>query len=334
MQYHRIKREKDFIYTDKKDNIVDDRQLKAWFKSLAIPPVWERVEINSPRAKIWATGFDIKGRKQYIYNSKFRQKQAEQKFDRIVRFADQLEPMRALTGQHLRKRKLPREKVLAAMVRLLESACFRPGNEVYTKENESYGLTTLRSKHLSIEGDELIFSYKGKSGVQQEKHVIDAHLAKIVKELDDISGYEIFKYIDDQDHVQNITTNDLNDYIHEIMGGEFSAKDFRTWAGTVMAAVSLDEIGIVEEDDQKNLKKNIHEAIIAVSRKLGNTPAIARDAYIDPRIIDNYIHGRTLSFFKKEVNKLLKINKKLSAAELGVVCLLKKQFNEKAKKKC
>lgn len=330
MYYYRNRRGKGFVYVDKNGHTVTDDKLKACFKSLVIPPAWKKVEINtSTRAKIWATGFDAKGRKQYIYNSKFRIKQEAQKFDRILRFAARLEHMRRVTGQHLRMRKPKREKVLATMVRLLETAFFRPGNEFYAKENQSYGLTTLRSKHLEVVGNEMIFSYKGKSGQQQERHVLDARLTKIVQELDEMPGYEIFKYIDESKNIQDVKSNDLNEYIREIMGQEFSAKDFRTWAGTVIAAMALDEIGAVEASEQKKLSKNIREAVVRVSEKLGNTPAIARSSYIDPRIIDNYGQGKTLSYFKREVNKMLKTNEKLSVEELGVLCLLKRRWNTK-----
>jgi DNA topoisomerase-1 len=328
MRYFRNKRGKGFSYTDKDGNKITDPELLAFFKSLVIPPAWTKVEINSSkRAKIQATGYDVKGRKQYIYNPKFRKQKDQEKFDRIIRFADQLETMRRVTGQHLRKRKPTREKVLAAMVRLLDSAFFRPGNENYSKENESYGLTTLRSKHLEINGDEMVFSYKGKSGQFQEKHIVDAKLAKIVQELDELPGYEIFKYIDENETIIDVKSQDLNQYIREVMGEEFSAKDFRTWAGTVIAAMSLDEMGALEEVDQKKLQKNIRQAVVAVSEKLGNTPAIARSSYIDPRIIENYTEGNTLKVFEKEVNKLLKSNNNLSVEELGVLCLLKRRLS-------
>lgn len=327
---YRKKSRKGFSYFDEHNKIITDARLKAWFKSLVIPPAWKKVEINtSPRAKIWAIGYDVKERKQYIYNMHFRKRRDDQKFDRIIRFANKLEHMRRVTGQHLRKRKLSRDKVLAVMVRLLETAFFRPGNDCYSKENESYGLTTLRSKHLEINGNEMIFSYKGKSGQEQEKHITDARLTTIVKEIDELPGYEIFKFTDEKGKIHDVKSGDLNEYIRTIMGEEFSAKDFRTWAGTVIAAMALDEIGAVQEEDQNKLKKNIRHAVIAVSEKLGNTPAIARSSYIDPRIIDHYTQGRTLSNFGREVKQLLKTNENLSLEELGVLCLLRKRLERK-----
>ncbi len=326
--YFRKKHGKGFRYLDKSNIKINDEKLKDWFKSLVIPPAWTEVEITSKKsAKILVTGRDDKGRKQYIYNPKFRQQQEQEKFDRILNFADQLEHMRRVTGQHLRKRTLGREKVLACMVRLLEAAYFRPGSDRYSKENKSYGLTTMRSKHMQIEGDELIFSYVGKSGKEQERHVVDKKLARIVKEIDELPGYEIFKFIDENGVRQDVKSDHLNEYIREVMGEEFSAKDFRTWAGTVIAAMALDEIGALEEKDQKALDKNIRNAVVKVSEHLGNTPSVARGSYIDPRIIEEYIDGKTINYFQKEVNRLLKKNENLSREELGVLCMLKKRLN-------
>lgn len=326
--YYRKKHGKGFRYTDKSGETVTDNKLKEWFKSLVIPPAWTEVEISSKkRAKILVTGRDDKGRKQYIYNPKYRQQQDQEKFDRILNFADQLEHMRRVTGQHLRKRTLGREKVLACMVRLLEAAYFRPGSDRYAKENHSYGLTTMRSKHLQIDGDELIFHYIGKSGKEQERHIVDKKLAKIVQEIDELPGYEIFKFIDEDGKRQDVKSDHLNAYIRDVMGEEFSAKDFRTWAGTVIAAIALDEIGAPEEKDQKLLDKNIRNAVVKVSEHLGNTPSVARSSYIDPRVIDEYIDGKTINYFQKEVNRLIKKNENLSRQELGVLCMLKKRLN-------
>jgi len=325
--YYRKKKGKGFSYTDENGKTVTDTAVKTYLKSLVIPPAWKEVEISEKKnSKILVTGRDELGRKQYIYNPKFRQKQEQKKFDRIIEFAEQLERMRRVTGQHMRKRKPTREKVLATMVRLLESAFFRPGSDFYTKQNKSYGLTTMRSKHLEINGDELIFTYRGKSGKDQEKHITDAKLAKIVKEIDEMPGYEIFKFIDENGIIQDVKSEHLNQYIREVMGEEFSAKDFRTWSGTMIAAIALDELDVEEEKDQKTMDKNIRNAVIQVSEKLGNTPAVARSSYIDPRVIDKYINGKTLKYFQKEVNKLLKKNENLSESEIGVLCLLKERL--------
>lgn len=327
--YHRKRSGKGFTYQDKNGKTIKDAEIRDWIKSLVIPPAWTDVEISENRnADLLVTGRDDKDRKQYIYHPKYIERQNAKKFDRIIDFADQLEHMRRVTGQHLRKRKLNREKVLATMLRLLESAFFRPGNNTYSKENATYGLTTLRSKHLTIEGEEIIFNYNGKSGQEQEKHIVDKKLAKIVQEIDEMPGYEIFKYLDEDGNIVKVKSDDLNAYIHEVMGEEFSAKDFRTWAGTMIAAIALDELGVVERKDQDLLDKNIKEAVNRVSERLGNTPAVARGSYIDPRIIEDYTKGRTLKYFEKEINRLLKTAENLSKEEIGVLCMLRNRLDK------
>ena len=325
--YHRKKHGKGFTYKENDGKTIKEKETIDWIKSLVIPPAWTNVEISENRkAYLLVTGRDDKDRKQYIYHPKHTERQNSKKFDRIIDFADQLEHMRRVTGQHLRKRKLNREKVMATMLRLLESAFFRPGSETYSKENATYGLTTLRNKHLTIEGDEIIFKYNGKSGQDQEKHIIDKKLAKIVQEIDDMPGYEIFKYLDEDNNIIDVKSDDLNAYIHEVMGEEFSAKDFRTWAGTMIAAIALDELGVVNKKDQKLLDQNIKEAVNRVSERLGNTPSVARGSYIDPRVIDDYTNGRTLQYFEKEINLLLKKAENLSKEEIGVLCLLRNRL--------
>jgi len=328
--YFRKKHGKGFTYKNENGKTITNKEIRQWIKSLVIPPAWTQVEISEDRnADLLVTGRDDKNRKQYIYHPKYTERQNAKKFDRIVAFADKLEHMRRVTGQHLRKRKLNREKVMATMVRLLESAFFRPGSEAYSKENNTYGLTTLRSKHLTINGDELIFSYNGKSGQDQEKHVVDKKLAKIVKEIDEMPGYEIFKYLDDEDNIVDVKSEDLNAYIRQVMGEEFSAKDFRTWAGTMIAAIALDELGVVEKKDQALLDQNIKEAVNRVSERLGNTPSVARSSYIDQRVIEDYTKGRTLKYFEKEINNLLKKAENLSKEEIGVLCMLRNRLNKK-----
>lgn len=318
---------KSFTYLDKNKERIKDPEIINYIKSMIIPPAWKDVEITTnKRAKILAYGRDQKGRKQYIYNPKFRARKDADKFDRILHFAENLEHMRRVTGQHLRKKKMSREKVLAAMVRLLDSAYFRPGSPKYTQQNKSYGLTTIRKKHLTIEGDEMIFSYKGKSGKFQEKHVINSKLSKVIKQLEELPGYRLFKYYDENDALIFVESQDLNQYIKEIMGEEFSAKDFRTWAGTMIAAGILDELGICEKKQQKELKQRIRNAIVAVSEKLGNTPSVARDSYIDPRIFEHYKNGHTIHYFQKEIKKLLKKNENLSETEVGVLYMLKSKL--------
>lgn len=243
-----------------------------------------------------------------------------------MRFASRLERMRRVTGQHLRAKTYNRNKVLACMVRLLDLAYFRPGSARYTEENETYGLTTMRSRHLEIEDDELTFHYIGKSGKEQERQIADARLAKIIQELDDIPGYRIFKYFDEDGTKQYVDSTDLNAYIKEVMGEDFSAKDFRTWAGTMIAAVALDELGVCDPKDQNTMDERIRAAVVQVSERLGNTPAVAKSSYIDPRVIEQYMDGKTATYFSEQIDQIFAVHEHLSIEELGVLCLLKSKM--------
>ncbi len=329
--YYRRKHGTGFTYIDEQNETVKDKSIREWFTSLVIPPAWTDVEISEDKkADILATGRDAKNRKQYIYNPDFQAKHNQEKFDRIIRFAEQLEHMRRVTGQHLRKRKMSREKVLSTMLRLMDQAYFRPGSPRYTDENNTYGLTTLRKKHVEINDNEIIFSYLGKSGQEQERHVEDKKLANAIKNLDDIPGYRLFKYYDENNNKKEVEASELNDFIHECMGEEFSAKDFRTWAGTMIAALAFDELGTVSKEDQASLDKNIKSVVVSVSEQLGNTPAVAKSAYIDPRVIDNYIEGKTAHYFLDQVKHLIKDNQNLSEEELSVLCMLRESLKQKS----
>lgn len=284
---------------------VKDRKSLEYFESLKVPPAWKKVEIaKSPRAKILATGYDSSGRLQYIYNPSFRARQEKEKFERIIRFARALPKMRAVTEEHLRRPKMDREKVLACIVQLLDQEYFRIGNDVYAKENGSYGLTTIRSKHIRIDGDTVIFDYIGKSGKEQVKEVTDRRIANTIRRLDDMPGYEIFKYYDEDGNLTPVKSDDVNTYIKDVMGEEFTAKDFRTWGGTLWATAEL--LSFEKTRKKTERKKNMTSCIKRVAEKLGNTPAIARSSYIDPRILNAYEKGRDLSEIYDAVSKIQK----------------------------
>jgi len=278
---------------------LKDKELKKWIKSLVIPPAWKDTIIDlNKKSKVYAWGRDDKERKQYIYNTSWRAKQEKIKFDRIVEFASQLPHMRRVTGQYLLDKKPSKNKVLSCMVRLLDNAYFRAGNQAYAKENDTYGLTTLRSKHLDFKKDSLLFNYTGKSGKAQSRKIKDNKIIKTVKQIDKIPGYEIFKYIDENGNKHDVNSNELNEFIRDLMGEDFSAKDFRTWAGTFLAAKVLDHLGIEETTTLQ--KKKINQAIDEVAKELGNTKAIAKSSYIDPRVIEAYGESTTLSNFLKD----------------------------------
>ena len=266
---------------------INNKEKIAYYKSLKIPPAWQEVKINpSRRAKILVTGIDKAGRLQYIYNPAFRAKQEKEKFNRILLFAQALPRMRRITSQHLKGYKMDRQKVLACIVRLMDQEYFRVGNEVYAQENQSYGITTMRSKHVQIKKDSVVFDFVGKSGKEHVKEINDKAVVRIVRKLDSLPGYEIFKYYDDSGQLRPIKSSHVNEYIKEIMGEEFSAKDFRTWGGTLLATKQLAKAEFPNSERER--KKIITQCVKSVSSSLGNTPAITRGSYIDPRILDAY----------------------------------------------
>ncbi len=324
---------KGFYYLDAMGQPVKDRDILERIQALAIPPAWKDVAIAaSARAKVQVTGYDAAGRKQYIYNAGYRARQERKKFDRLLAFANALPMMRQVTSEHLRATGLGREKVLACMVRLIDQAYFRVGNTQYAKENNTYGLTTMRSRHLTLDGTTMIFDYEGKSHQDQHREVTDARLAKIVGELDDLPGYEIFKYYDEAGQLVDVSSQDFNAYIKQIMGADFSAKDFRTWAGTLIAAVALAEAK--QKTSETQAKKEVTKAIKHVATKLGNTPAIARASYVDPRIIDHYLNGSTIKWYLQRISGLLHEADKehFSYEEVAVLKLLQRRFRKVVRK--
>lgn len=287
------------------DAEVKDRKLLQYIETLKIPPAWKAVEIaKSQKSKILATGYDKAGRLQYIYNPTFRAKKEKEKFDRIIRFAKALPKIRQITEEHLKRPQMDREKVLACIVQLMDQAYFRVGNEVYAKENHSYGLTTIRSKHISVEGDTVVFDFIGKSGKEQIVEVVDRQIANIIRKLDEMPGYEIFRYYDEEGKLTNVRSEDVNEYIKQHMGEEFTAKDFRTWGGTLWATAELLNVGKTRL--KKDRQKNLTSCIKKVAERLGNTPAIARSSYIDPRILSAYEKGQDIAEIHEAVAKIKK----------------------------
>jgi len=301
-KYNRQRVGRGFKYFDGEKE-VDSKETIAYINSLKIPPAWKAVEIaKSPNAKILVTGYDKAGRLQYIYNPAFRAKKEKEKFNRIIRFAKALPKIRAVTEEHLKRPRMDREKVLACIVQLLDQAYFRVGNEVYAKENQSYGLTTIRSKHIEVDGDTVVFDFIGKSGKEQIVEVTDHRIANIIRKLDDMPGFEIFRYYDDEGKLTNVKSEDVNEYIKQHMGEEFTAKDFRTWGGTLWATAELLSVGKTRL--KKDRKKNLSSCIKKVAERLGNTPAIAKSSYIDPRILNAYEKGKDLAEIHAAVAKI------------------------------
>lgn len=304
MAQHWINRQRvgrGFKYYWQENEVTNEEELN-YFKSLAIPPAWKQVKIaKNKQATILATGKDEAGRTQYIYNPTFRQKQELAKYERILHFAQALPQLRKTISRHLARPKLDREKVLATVVQLIDQAYFRVGNDSYARDHGSFGITTLRSRHLRIKGDAITFDFMGKSGQQQSKRVNSRKLARIIKRLDELPGYEVFKYYDEDGNLKDVKSADVNAYIKEYMGEDFSAKDFRTWGGTLYATTEL--IAAHRHPTSSRRKQVVTKCVKRVAKKLGNTPAVARKSYIDPRVIDAF-ENDSLSSIKQTVQKM------------------------------
>jgi DNA topoisomerase I len=271
----------------------DGRPLKSpadlkRIRALAIPPAWTRVWIcPDPRGHLQATGRDARGRKQYRYHPEWRAHRDGDKFDRLEAFAAVVPVIRARTAADLERSGLPREKVLATVVRLLERSLIRVGNDEYAKANKSFGLTTLRDQHVEVKGSTLRFAFRGKSGKRHSVGINDRRLARIVTQCRDLPGQELFQYLDENGRTQDVNSADVNTYLREMTGADFTAKDFRTWFGTVLATTALGEFR--HPDSKAAAKRNILRAIEVVAGVLGNTPAVCRKSYIHPAILDCYM---------------------------------------------
>ena len=286
-----------FCYVDAQGKPIRDPAHLKRIRSLVIPPAWTRVWIcASPEGHLQAVGYDARGRRQYRYHPQYRAVRDETKFARMTQFAEWLPRIRQRVNQDLAKPGLTRERVLASVVRLLETTFIRVGNVEYAKENDSFGLTTLRNRHVDIDGSTIRFRFKGKSGVVHNVEIKDRRIAHIVQACQDLPGYNLFEYLDDSGDVRTVTSEDINAYIKEITGEGFTAKDFRTWAGTVQTALALASLGAFESETEA--KRNIVSAIKDTARRLGNRPATCRKYYVHPAIVDAYMDRSLLDVVK------------------------------------
>jgi DNA topoisomerase-1 len=309
--------------------ISDDATLRR-IKHLAIPPAWTDVWIcPSSNGHIQATGRDARGRKQYRYHPDWRGVRDETKYHRLIAFGKKLPAIRQRVARDLKAKGLGREKVLAAVVRLLETTLIRIGNEEYARTNGSFGLSTMQDRHVHVSRGEIHFVFRGKSG---KKHEIDLHdpaLAEIVRRAQDLPGQDLFQYIDEDGRPQKITSEDVNAYLREIAGEEFSAKDFRTWAGTVLAAIALRQFEKFHSKTQA--KRNLVQAIESVAERLGNTPAVCKKCYIHPVIMTSYLDGDTVEVLKAKSENLLRRQlTKLDPAEAAVLAFVQQRLQKSA----
>jgi DNA topoisomerase I len=313
-----------FSYVAPDGKVIKDAAEISRIRSLAIPPAYTDVWI-SPTANghIQATGRDARGRKQYRYHPKWREKRDETKFGRVLAFSEALPRIRAQVERDLSKPGLPREKVLATVVRLLDCTGIRIGNDEYARSNRSFGLTTLQDRHVEISGSNIKFEFRGKSGKAHSVSLSDRRLARIVQRCQDIPGEDLFQYIDEEGVRQTISSGDVNDYLREISGEDFTAKDFRTWSGTKLAVAALTDIGHCTS--ARRIKTNILQAIDSVASQLNNTRAVCRKYYVHPSVFEAYTAGTMLEILQNGTKQNPKSD--LDPEEAAVVWLLKQQLD-------
>ena len=311
---------------------IRDRARIAWLKRLAIPPAWTDVWIcPDRRGHLQATGRDAKGRKVYRYHPRWRPARDEAKYGRMLAFARALPVIRQRVAEDLGRPGLPRDKVLATVVALLERTRIRVGNEEYARDNRSYGLTTLRTRHARVRGGRMTFEFTGKSGKEHEVEVADRRLARIVARCQELPGQQLFQYVDEDGERRPVASDDVNDYLREITGEDFTAKDFRTWAGTVLAAMALQEFR--EFDSEAEAKKNVVRAIERVAEKLGNTPAVSRASYVHPHVIDAYLEGDLVREAREEADRQLRQElADLTPEEAAVFALLRQRLADEERR--
>jgi len=320
-----------FLYQTTDDRPVTDEAELERIRSLAIPPAWTHVRISpSPRSRLQAIGIDTGGRVQYIYHPQFAARQQRKKYEKIERFGEYLPQLRRRTNEDINLEGLPREKVLAVVVRLINDLYFRIGSEKSVRRYRTYGVTTLRNRHLEIKrGGRLSFNFVGKHHIRHRMIHVDEELAALINDIKKIGGAKLFEYTDVEGRVRAVTPRDVNEYIKAATAPEFSAKDFRTWGGTLRAAVELAEIGKAE--DEKQAKKNLTRAVKRVAEHLGNTPTVCRGCYIHPKVLESYLAGVTLEEFRRRVERSIRrIQPEYEAEEAALLKMLRSQPNGKS----
>jgi DNA topoisomerase-1 len=321
-----------FVYLEADGRRVRDRTALARIRALAIPPAWRDVWIcATAHGHLQAVGRDARGRKQYRYHERWRATRDDTKYTRMLAFARTLPRIRARVRADLARPSLPRAKVLATVVRLLETTLIRVGNEAYARTNGSFGLTTLRARHVAVRGAMLRFHFRGKGGKEHAVDVRDPRLARIVRQCQDLPGQELFQYVDDEGRRQSIDSADVNAYLRDVAGAEFTAKDFRTWAGTVLAALALAEVASFAS--KREARRNITRAVEAVASRLGNTPAISRRCYVHPAVIEAYMDGVTLDAYRRRAERAITEDLAgLSRTEAVVLGLLQQRLARAAER--
>ncbi|CAG9187322.1 hypothetical protein LMG23994_06767 [Cupriavidus pinatubonensis] len=319
----RIRRGSGFSYVDPKGNPVRDAATLARIATLAIPPAYEAVWIcPDPSGHLQATGRDARGRKQYVYHPDWGALRDTDKYGRLAEFGTILPRLRARVERDLARNGMPREKVAAAVVRLLDATLVRVGTPRYARQNRTYGLTTLRPRHVTVRGSRLRFRFTGKSGITHDVSVNDPRVARVVRNCADLPGQCLFKYVDSDGQVRDIGSTDVNAYLREVTGGEFTAKDFRTWAGSVHALALLRKVAAETTEQEAQRRKAVADAIKTVAQRLRNTVAVCRKCYVHPAVIDAFLSGdanadgpvRARTRLRADEARLLRLLEKTGAA--------------------
>jgi DNA topoisomerase-1 len=321
-----------FRYRSNEGRLVRDRHTLKRINSLVIPPAWTDVWICPvDHGHLQVTGRDERGRKQHLYHSRWRETREQTKFDRMIDFARALPVIRKQLKRDLARAGLCREKVLATVVRLLEVSLIRVGNDEYARDNKSYGLTTMKNRHARVRGAKIKFQFRGKSGKDHVVEIEDRRIARIVHACQDLPGQELFQYVSDENQKHDVSSGDVNDYLREITGRDFTAKDFRTWAGTISAAAELEGLG--QAGTEMDARKNMVAAVKATAQNLGNTPAVCRKSYIHPAIIEAYLDGSLVPELSKWKGKTgSNSSSRLRPTETAVLRFLKRVSNGRKKR--
>jgi len=328
----RKKRGQQFFFLDENGRQIRDTETLRRIRSLVIPPAWTDVWI-CPRASghLQVVGRDARGRRQYRYHPRWREVRDSAKYEHVIAFAKALPQIRRRVARDLGRHAMSREKVLATVVRLLELTLIRVGNEEYAKQNQSFGLSTMRNRHVSVAGESIQFRFRGKSGKNHAIRLSDGQLARVIRRLQDLPGQRLFQYLNGDNSLHDVESGDVNAYLREISGADFTAKDFRTWAGTVLAAIALREMEKFE--NQAQAKRNVLAAVERTAAQLGNTPAVCRKCYVHPHIFEAYLDGSLATVAKERADEKACSLSSLRPEEAAVLALLQRRLKMAVQKK-
>jgi len=322
----RRRRGRGFQYIDPDGRTIADARERKRLDALAVPPAWTDVWIcPAPNGHLQATGRDARGRKQYRYHPRWREVRDEAKYGRMVAFGDALPRIRRRVDRDIARRKLSKPRVVATIVRLLDETSIRVGNDEYARDNRSFGLTTMRKRHVDIEGSRIAFRFHGKGGKVSDVDVTDPRVARVLRRCEGLPGQHLFQYVDADGDPQDVDSDDVNDYLREVTGEDFTAKDFRTWTGTVLAAWALEELG--EAGSQTQAKRQVVRAVESVAKELGNTPAVCRSSYVHPVVIDAHLEGNLIRMLGRKANRRMAQGMRgLTSHEAAVLALLRRRL--------